>query len=214
MNVRLFYYLHPDEVVGLVLVEPAHEDQDEGFRMLSPRTLSRSAWVAEREQGRLSRAKCIAAAARGVDPASDAFEGCAVDPPEHLPDAVKPMYLQMQYTEKFQRAQGAEEQAVFAQSVDQLRAHRRGFGDLPVIVLSRSAEDRPLRDWETPHLRAARYQMWLDLHRSLADSSSRGERRIVPDSDHLLMLSQPGAVIAAVRDVLAMAAKAPPAGRE
>lgn len=214
MNVRLFYYLHPDEVLGLVLVEPAHEDQDEGFRMLSPRALSRAAWLAEREPGRVSRARCIAAAGRGVDPRSDEFEGCVVDPPERLPEAVKPMYLRMQYTEKFQRAQGAEEQAVFAQSVDQLRANRRGFGDLPVIVLSRSAEDRPLRGWETPHLRAARYRMWLDLHRSLADSSSRGERRVVPESDHLLMLSQPGAVVAAVRDLLTMVATASPAGVE
>jgi pimeloyl-ACP methyl ester carboxylesterase len=206
MNVRLFYYLHPEDVAGLVLVEPAHEDQDEGFRMLSPRALSRQDWVAGREPGRISRAKCIDAASRGVDPKSDEFNGCAVDPPEHLPDALKPMYLSMQYTEKFQRAQGAEEQAVFAESVEQLRANRRGFGDLPVIVLSRSAESRPLRDWETRHLRDARYQFWLDLHRGQADSSSRGEQRIVPDSDHLLMLSQPQAVVTAVRDALALAA--------
>lgn len=205
MNVRLYYYMHPEDVAGLVLVEPAHEDQDEGFRMLSPRALSRTDWVASREPGRLSRAKCIEAASRGAIRGSDEFKDCVVTPPDQLPDAVKPMWLNMQFGEKFQRAQGAEEQAVFAESVEQLRAHRRGFGNLPVVVLSRSEEERPLRSWETKHLRDSRYQMWLDLHRGLADSSSRGERRIVPKSDHLLMLSQPEAVVTAVRDVFAAA---------
>jgi len=201
MNFRLYYYMYPDEVSALVLVEPAHEDQDEGFRMLSPRALSRADWVASREPGRINRAKCIAAASRGVDLKGAEFKECVVNPPGQLPEAIKPMWLNMQFSEKFQRAQGTEEQAVYAESAEQLRAHRRGFGDLPVIVLSRSEEDRPLRDWETKHLRDSRYQLWLDLHRSLADSSSRGERRIVPKSDHLLMLSQPEAVVTAVRDV-------------
>jgi pimeloyl-ACP methyl ester carboxylesterase len=201
MNVRLYYYLHPDEVAGLVLVDPAHEDQDEGFRMLSPRALSRADWVASREPGRISRDKCIAAASRGANLNSAEFKECVVSPPDKLPEAVKPMWLNMQFSEKFQRAQGAEEQAVFAESVEQLRAQRRGFGALPVIVLSRSADERPLRDWETRHLRESRYQFWLDLHRGLADSSSNGEWRIVPKSDHLMMLSQPGAIVTAVRDV-------------
>jgi Predicted hydrolases or acyltransferases (alpha/beta hydrolase superfamily) len=210
MNVRLYYYLHPEEVKGLVLVEPAHEDQDEGFRMLSPRALSRTDWVALREPGRLSREKCIEAASRDALHERDKFKDCVVDPPKTLPDAVKPMWLNMQFSEKFQRAQGAEEEAVFAESVQQLRTHRRGFGNLPVIVLSRSADDRPLRDWETKHLRAARYQFWLDLHRGLADSSSRGEQRIVPKSDHLLMLSQPEAVVTAVKDVFTTVTTAKP----
>jgi pimeloyl-ACP methyl ester carboxylesterase len=204
MSVRLFYYLHPDEVAGLVLVEPSHEEQDEGFRMVSARELNRADWVALREPGRLDRLRCIDAAHRGVDPASEAFKDCVVDAPATLPDAIKPSWVRMQYGEKFQRAQGAEELAVFDQSVAQLREHRRAFGDLPVIVLTRSPETRPLRDWETPHLREVRYRVWANLHQGLADSSSRGEHRVVPDSDHMMMLTQPGAVITAVADVLAM----------
>lgn len=207
MNVRLFQYLHPDEVAGLVLVDPAHEDQDEGFRLLSPKVRSRAEWVALREPGRRDRERCIRAADNGVDPASESFKGCVADPPALLPEAIKPMYLQMQHGAKFQRAQGAEETAVFDASVEQLRANRRGFGDLPVIVLSRSAENRPLRNWETHHLRDARYRFWLGLHRGLADSSSRGEQRVIAHSDHHLMLSQPQAVVTAVQDVLSAAAK-------
>jgi pimeloyl-ACP methyl ester carboxylesterase len=209
MSVRLFYYLHPDEVAGLVLVDPSHEDQDEGFRLVSPRELDRAGWVALRDPGTQDRLRCIDAAHRGVDPASEQFKGCVVDAPEHYPEAIKAWYVRMQASEKFQRAQGAEELAVFDQSVTQLREHRRSFGDLPVIVLSRSPEKRALRDWETPHLREARYRMWTNLHQGLADSSSRGEHRVVPDSDHMMMLSQPGAVIDAIRDVLAMIATPP-----
>lgn len=207
MNVRLYYYLYPDDVAGMVLVEPSHEGQDEGFRMLSPNTWSRQEWVALREPGRIERARCLKLADSGTGPENEEFDGCIVDPPDVLPDFLKEMYREMQYTEEFQRAQGTEETAVFAESVDQLARHRRAFGDLPLIVLSRSAERRPLRDWETPHLRQARYQMWLDLHRSLADSSSEGEWRVIPDSDHLMQLSQPDDVIAAVRDVLTKASE-------
>lgn len=210
MSVRLFYYLHPDEVSGLVLVDPSHEEQDEGFRMVSPRRLDRAGWVALRDPGTQDRLRCIDAAHRGVDPASEEFKSCVVDAPEHYPEAIKAWYVRMQASEKFQRAQGAEELAVFDQSVAQLRAARRAFGDLPVIVLSRSAETRPLRDWETPHLREVRYRVWTNLHQGLADGSSRGEHRVIPDSDHMMMLSQPGAVITAIRDVLAMVARPPP----
>lgn len=204
MNVRLYYYLHPEEVIGLVLVEPAHEDQDEGFRMLSPRAFSRAAWVAIREPGRIDRERCIKAAEEGVDTASITFKGCIADPPALLPDAIKPMYLAMQSTAKFQRAQGAEETAVYAASAEQLRNNRRAFGDLPVIVLSRSAEARPLRNWETQRLRETRYRFWLSLHQDLADSSSRGEHRVIDNSDHLLQLSQPAAVVTAIHDVLSL----------
>ncbi|MGH8049667.1 MAG: alpha/beta fold hydrolase [Arenimonas sp.] len=204
MNVRLYYYLHPEEVVGLVLVEPAHEDQDEGFRMLSPKALSRAAWVAFREPGRKDRERCIKAAEDGAEPTSLAFKDCVVAPPALLPDAIKPMYLAMQSTAKFQRAQGTEETAVYAASVEQLRNNRRGFGSLPVIVLSRSAEVRPLREWETARLRETRYRFWLNLHQGLADSSSRGEHRVIENSDHLLQLSQPAAVVSAIHDVISL----------
>jgi pimeloyl-ACP methyl ester carboxylesterase len=202
MNVRLYYYTHPEEVVGLVLVEPSHEEQDEGFRMLSLRALSRADWVAGREPGRLARERCIERARQGAQETDARFrEECVVDPPVRLPDAIKPMWFRAQFSEQFQRTQGAEERAVFAESVEQLRRSRRGFGDLPVVVLSRSPEERPLREWETRHLRDARYRFWLDLHRGLADSSSRGDHRVVPESDHLLMLSQPDAVVQAIRDI-------------
>ena len=70
-----------------------------------------------------------------------------------------------------------------------------------------------IREWETKRLRQTRYQLWLDLHRGLAESSSRGEQRIVPNSDHLLMLSQPEAVVSAVHDVFtAVTSKGPATG--
>jgi hypothetical protein len=111
----------------------------------------------------------------------------------------------------FQHAQGREEGAVFDASVDQLREARRGARDLPLIVLSRSPDTSKLREWETPHLRDARYRVWTGLHRAIADSSSRGEQRVVPDSTHSMHLSNPDAVIQAIDDVLRMVVT--PAGK-
>lgn len=202
MNVRLFYYTHPKDVAGIVLVEPSHEDQNEGFRMLSPRALTRDEWDKFADETRELRARCIEWFDKPLPRTDNEPDGCVVPAPAGMPIAIGTYYEAMQRTARFQRAQGAEEEAVFGASVTQLQAARRGFGELPVIVLSRSPEVRALRDWETVHLRSARYRYWLDLHRQLADASSRGEHRIVPESDHHMMLSQPAAVIDAVEDIL------------
>ena len=202
MNMRLYYYTHPEDVSGIVLVEPSHEDQNEGFRMLSPRALTREQWDGLGDAGREMRANCIEWFEHPLPRAGNEPEGCVVAAPAAMPAPIGAYYEAMQRSARFQRAQGAEEVAVFGASVAQLHAARRGFGNLPVMVLSRSPEKRALRDWETAHLRNARYRCWLDLHRQLADASSRGEHRIVPESDHLMMLSRPEAVIDAIEDML------------
>ena len=202
MNVRYFYYTHPDEVAGLVLIDPSHEGMSEGWRMLSPNEHTHESWAELSRAGDQKRMDCIAAARDGLlQPGTDLHESCTWQVSHELPESLRSMYLQMYATELFQRTQFNENKAVFNESKDQLYAARRAFGDLPVIVLSRSMDDGPLRDWETPRLRQARHQMWLDLHRSVADSSSKGEHRVVPDSEHNMHVSQPDAVIEAIEDI-------------
>lgn len=203
MNVRLYYYLHPDEVVGLVLVDPSHEDQTEGYRLLSPRGFNPEQWAAMREPSFMTRRECVGRAATGFEPGSEWYGKCVFDPPPQLTGALKQAYLDMQQKPAFHLAQLTEEENVFDASVTQLRAERRAFIDLPVIVLTQSPDPKPLRDWETAHLRKARTRMWSNLHQSLADASSRGIHRVVPDSDHSIHLSQPVAVISAIEEILA-----------
>ena len=209
---RLYYYRHPEQIAGMVLVDASVEEQGEGFRIVSPRALDRDGWRALGDPGRALRKRCIAAAKAEGGIANDDpdYKSCVVDPPKGTPEALVAGYLEMQRHLPFQQAQGNEEDAFDGPAANQLRAERRGAPDLPLIVLTRSQDTSPLRNWETPHLREARYRVWTGLHRLIADSSSRGEQRIVPDSTHGMQLSNPDAVIAAIDDVLRMANEAKP----
>lgn len=201
MNMRMFYYTHPQDVAALLLIDPTHEDQTEGFRMLSASAASRETWPGYSTDNP-ARRECISLAANGFEPGTEAYKQCVFDAPKYMSEALQQAYLLMQQRPPFHRAQLAEELNVFADSVDQLRSGRRGFGKLPVIVLTRSADPKPLRSWETPHLRAVRERLWFNLHQSLADASSRGEHRVVPDSDHSIHLSQPTSVVEAIKQLI------------
>ena len=79
-------------------------------------------------------------------------------------------------------------------------AHRRTFGDTPVLVLTAG---RPARD---PSLSDAQDQAWRTLwmqgHDAMAALSSRGRNRVVPESGHFIQFEQPQAVIDAVDEVV------------
>lgn len=209
MNVRLYYYLHPDDVAGMVLVDPSHEDQAEGYRMLSPRGYTRAQWQALGDPGIATRRACVSAAAKGFEPATEDYRRCVFDAPGQMPPVLQQAYLAMQQRPAFHQAQLTEEESVFAASAAQLQAARRSFIDLPVIVLTHAPDTSPLRDWETAALRKARTAMWHNLHASLADSSARGVHRVVADSDHAIQLSQPDAVVAAIIEMLDTVRQAP-----
>lgn len=209
MNVRLHYYLHPDEVVAMVLVDPSHEDQTEGYRLLSPRGYTRAQWKALGDPGLAARRACVVAAAQGFEPGTEAFRNCVFDAPEQMPPLLRRAYLDMQQRPAFHQAQLTEEESVFATSAEQLSAARRSFMDLPVIVLTQAPDVAPLRNWETAALRKARGAMWQNLHAGLAAGSARGVHRVIADSDHSIQLSQPDAVVAAIIEVLDKVRHAP-----
>ncbi len=208
MSARLFYYRYPERVAGMVLVEPASEEQGEWFRMVSPRMLDLRGWQALGDEGRALRQRCMTSAEAGIAPGSEDYTACVVDPPAGTPKQLVPAYLEMQTRLAFQRAQGAEEVAFAGASVEQLRRARRSLGDLPLIILTRAPDAAPLRPWETLHLRAARDRVWTNLHRWLADGSSRGEQRIIADASHALHLSHPDAVVQAIEDIQRMISNA------
>ena len=209
MNVRLHYYLHPDDVAGMVLVDPSHEDQAEGYRMLSPRGYTRAQWRALGDPAIVARRSCVAAASKGFERGTEAYHRCVFDAPSQMPPLLQRAYLAMQQRPAFHQAQLTEEESVFAASAEQLQAARRSFMDLPVIVLTHSPDTSPLRDWETAALRESRTAMWHNLHAGLADASARGVHRVVADSDHAIQLSQPDAVVAAIIEIVDMVRQTP-----
>ncbi len=94
-------------------------------------------------------------------------------------------------------------------SAKQVADPKRTYGAMPVIVLT--STNMPELPPDTPNIEALRAEfaaLNAEMHRGhaeLAALSSRGVRRLVPDSGHYIQSDQPGAVIAAIKEVLSAA---------
>jgi pimeloyl-ACP methyl ester carboxylesterase len=191
MSMRLYADLHRDEVVGMVLVDPSTRD-------FAP---PRAAWTADERQradaehaeGERHAKTCIAAARAGFVAGSKAFDECIDDAPNpRYSAAINAVYSRLQRTPSFLEARWSEDVAFDTSSADQVRAARRGYGAMPLVVLTQSeaAADPANSDF-------------VRAHDAIAALSSRGVNRIVPESSHSIFFDQPQAVIDAIREVLA-----------
>lgn len=179
--------LYDSEVAGLVFVEPSHPEQEkhrekEGISngaqpLLSVKLLRALDWTA------LPRAFSGFCSKDGMP--DDVVAACKAWFPHSLDGYI------------------SETEALEALRIRSNRA--RNLGNRPALVLSRQL---PPSAYSSNAATRAEQQRWeavrTRLHAEIASWSSRGEQRVVPDSDHEMMLSQPKAVIAAVRDVVTM----------
>src|ERR1700761_1179396 len=121
---QLFAWKHPDEVTGLVLVEPMHEDEN-----VRPDAAS-GGKVSQFESQILEFGKgCAAQSLKGFEPKTEAYEDCigGVDPA--VPADLGAADLKQRLTPQYWQVRQAER---IAQPADreQLRAARKPFGDL------------------------------------------------------------------------------------
>ena len=194
---QLFAWTHPDEVQGLVLVEPMHEDENIRADALTHGQVSEGeAQVIEFGN------TCAAQAAKGFQPKSEPYEDCigGVDP--SLPVAVGAVDLSHRLKPAYWRVRQAERIAL-AQDREQMRAARKPFGDLPVIVLARGVSPYLIPGKPQSDTNKAIEAANLALLTDIAHSSTRGEVRVVPGAGHVIQETHPGAVVTAVDDVLA-----------
>jgi len=204
---RLYIYTHPGEAVGLVLVDPSHEDQDEMFRTTAPRSFTQQQWnLAFLDVSLAKRRGCIVAAKAGtITPGSQMFKDCIFHA-DQLSAAVQESEDRREMTWAFQNTQHSEEESFMRTTAQQVRAAKRSLGDLPLIVLTRDRFPPPTNATpEQLNTMEVRYQKWLGLARDLAAMSSRGEQRVVAGAGHDIELDRPQAVIDATREVLAAA---------
>jgi pimeloyl-ACP methyl ester carboxylesterase len=185
-TMRLYAFRYPRDVAGLVLVDPAHEDQFSRMSAdkrppLFPLRLFQGA----------ARLGILRVAGMPVD-----IAGMNVLGPELQPAANAVGYR----TDAVDAI--VDETAAIDLSFDEVRAARKAAGplplrDLPLIVLThRSAE--PAQGDE-----AKAYAAWVELHAELAKESSRGRHVIVPKSEHFIAVDQPASVVDAIREVVA-----------
>ncbi len=191
LNVRLYAALYPAQVVGMVLVDPSHEDaftridahraQQETRRYALQRALS-EACVKDflpRHASKSWRAHCI-------EPDDPRYERALNAARRQV--GARLTYQRAQLDEITRYADGS--------SFAQLRRSRRSLGALPLIVLT--AHQTVLRAGDD----------WLDLHRELAAMSALGQQRTISDTGHYIQLDRPDVVIGAIAEVI-RAARAP-----
>lgn len=220
-NVKLYAALYPDDVAGLVLIDPSEERDSDRTRDFI--TKGWGAGIAARSElsgqrfltALIARYQgCAEAAEKApLDPASTQYRRCTDPVRPALGPIIAAERAVLQPSAKYQRAQASE----LAGSVygggraDRAYANlfRLGmFGRKPLIVLTSPKEGGP------DPMDAADAAAGDRLHDETALLSMSGCRQVVEGTGHNIQIDRPDAVIDAVnRLIRQVKAKAPPASQ-
>jgi pimeloyl-ACP methyl ester carboxylesterase len=182
----------------MVSVEGSHEDQwTRGWAIGAPGQQAR--W----DRFLKEYGSCVDEAKHGLVAGTPAYEKCVGDPDPRFSPAIHEAQARYASTARWPAAVASERQAVAYASADQIRATRKHYGDMPIIVLTHSPY--PKASDETREERNQRTLLWESLHLEVAAMSSRGVNEIVPNAGHYIQYDQPQVVIDAVNQAVAIA---------
>jgi pimeloyl-ACP methyl ester carboxylesterase len=182
-DVRLYAKAYPSEVVGMVLVDASHPDQDNRFP--SELKAMEGSWL--REQTFIAYTTPF-----GI-PRLLGF--CDDDPVERAAGC----------NWNSSREQIAEMNA-FPESAAQT-AKTGSLGDMPLAVLSHDPDK--LSTDLPPDIAKSTNQVWEKMQEELAHLSTRGMQTISKNSSHYVQLDNPELVISTVRNVVDQARTSP-----
>ena len=192
-NVRVFTAEHPSDVVGLVLVDTSHEDQNKYLPPSLQATMKNYTQQLETEK-KLFPTLIFFGLARLL--ATDDLSDPRVD--KSLLKKIN--YLELQ--PKFIDASFSEMQN-FEVSAQQVRS-TPGLGDRPLIVLSAGQAQDPKDLPKGVSLQEMQdfQKLWItDLQVREKNLSTRGQQIVVTDSSHMIPILRPDAVTSAIRSV-------------
>jgi pimeloyl-ACP methyl ester carboxylesterase len=200
LQMRLFAFRYPQEVVGMVMVDSASEHQDHRIDQArgdrGNETQRRKLLGTYTRLARLARTGALA-------PGTPDYDRAVGPPTSSLTPAVWAAHVVQRTSPGYWRAVRSESAASNSASSDEVAAARRSLGDIPLIVLTAGKSSLP-RPGETLATAEARHAAWQWMHDEIAALSTRGERRTVAGAGHSIQLDKPEAVIAAIEDVLAL----------
>jgi len=176
LNVRMYASLYPSDVVGMVLVDACHPEQNQRLPNVRNPWLEAMLW--QKRLMPFGIPRLLGWCGQGmaeVQPAFRSFD-CTVQ----------------------QKAGWFAEEASFSESLRQVGA-TRSLGAMPLMVLSHDpGTQQP--DFEQ---RRSFEMTWAQMQEELAQLSSRSSRRIAAGSGHQIHRERPDVVIGAIRDVVA-----------
>lgn len=196
----LFADRYPDELAGMLLVDPAFRHQIE--------QMDRVPGV-----GALMRASpdfkpCEAAARAHRIPATPKLVDLCLqhDPTFKAPlvKALDGMALRPDYWSNIESEKDSfvDTSITGRNSVDsmELDGESKTFGSMPLIVLTAS-DSPPMPDASRTQARML-FEVWNRGHDALASLSAEGRNELVPHSGHYIQFDHPGTVIKAIRELV------------
>jgi pimeloyl-ACP methyl ester carboxylesterase len=182
--VRLFAYKYPQEVAGLVLLDPAHEDQDLRFPE-AIRTMAAQMFPAQVEGLKQQRA-AVESQGPGAVPAMFPV-------PAQFPKDVADLYQSHLAPSVARLDAMIGELDALDTSRAQVRAARGvGLGAIPLVVISHG---QPVSVPGMPDEVNREYEAtWQQLHAEQTAMSSQGQRIIAEGSGHMVQHDQPDLV--------------------
>jgi pimeloyl-ACP methyl ester carboxylesterase len=199
-NVRVFTGLYANDVVGMVLVDASHGDEEERTGSLLPPAVRAREKRDEQRSEMIDRVLTPCQIRLGIQRFQTAV---GWDEPGPLSKDLRQELLYLEQQTKSRNAVVSEDKAS-SRSWDQVR-QVGNLGDRPLIVLTagKPYEPDPLLTRQEMDSQA---DMWIHvLQAELARLSTRGKQIVVPDSDHMIPYERPDAVISAIREVWAAA---------
>lgn len=196
INVQLYAFQTPQDVAGLVLVDPstAHQAQ----------RLSEAVGQTAPGDGNGGRRACLEAAEAGLKRGTPNWNTCVGQGSDSWSPEFRAAMEKMRSSPDFFRAEVSEFDSLAGPDSDQLDAAHRSLGDMPLIVLT---AENTYRTGIPPAYANLLSAQWMAMHDELARLSSRGVNRLVPGSGHLMQNDKPEVIVAAIREVAAMAKK-------
>lgn len=190
-DMRLFANLHPEEVVGMVLVDPSIDGNEAPLRAVSP------AFVKAMAEFHATAGKCIRAAAEGqMTPEHPIYAECG-SPPLDSPMASGAL-----------ARTALSEQLSMDDSSRQVLASEPASSALPLIVLTAGGQNGP----ETGMAEAERMALSAvtrENHAAIAARSSAGTHRVVEGAPHMIQMAKPDAVVGAILEVMGRPSREP-----
>jgi pimeloyl-ACP methyl ester carboxylesterase len=187
--VRQYALAHPQDVVGMVLVDSASEGQAARF----PEAIRASLAGAPR----LLRLMSLAGDAGLLA----LFPGALPRSTQLPPDTATAAQALAITSGKMFRTFLAEMTDTDADPTPRPAT----LGDIPLVVLRHSRTVAPVRGDVTPEVAQAYEAIWAQMQEELAALSPRGRVVVAEESGHTIELDRPDLVIAAVEEVLAAA---------
>jgi pimeloyl-ACP methyl ester carboxylesterase len=185
-NIRVFTGQHPNDVVGMVLVDASSEDYQEGVNQL-PSAVQKQ----QDEEEKLGAIIVPLIIRLGVARLFAGGTGSG-----YLP---KELQEEMNYLSPKALSASASEFEHIEQSVAQVRS-AGNLGDRPLIVLTagKSQEDPSL----PKKIQDEQQNLWTNvLQVAEAHLSTRGKQIVLPDSRHMIPFEHPEAIVAAIHEV-------------